>query len=235
MEVIREVPVEVTRVVDAEVTRQVPVEVTRVIEVAATREVPFPVEVTREVPVDVTRIVERVLEVPVEVTRVVEVEVSRVVTVEVTRQVTVEVSRVVTRDVTVEVTRRVGVIREVQVAVTPTVDEGQSITTEVGVNQGADIDFGGWLCGDNQSASRYVDRGSYSITVSGRGIGSGQTVSVKLQRVGADENTRTWTLTRSGTRVSTSISINSADAGDYRIETWATNRNDCARVVLTAR
>lgn len=91
-------------------TREIHIESTRIVE--STREVPVevPVEVTRLVEVEATR------QVPVEVTRLIEVAATREVPYEVPVEVTREVP--VTREVDVEVTREIQVTREAIVEVT---------------------------------------------------------------------------------------------------------------------
>lgn len=231
-----EVPVEVTRIVEVEATRQVPVEVTRLIEVAATREVPYevPVEVTREVPV--TR------EVDVEVTR--EIQVTREATVEVTREVPVEVTRQVpfevTREVPVEVTREVTVVvtRYVVVTATPTSTEeaGDSISTEVSVGQGREIDFGN-VCGDNRRSSRKVVLpGTYRIDISGSSIRTDELLFVILERVDTGRPIRNWTLRHNDLR-ETSVETfggTTINPREYQVHIKLTGSTGCARVRLNS-
>ena len=229
-----EVPVEVTRIVEVEATRQVPVEVTRLIEVAATREVPYevPVEVTREVPVtrevdvEVTREIQVTREATVEVTREVPVEVTRQVPFEVTREVRVEV----TREVTVEVTRLVVAAS----TATPTEEAGDSISTEVSVGQGREIDFGR-TCGDGRrSSSKEVLPGTYRIDVRGSGIRAGDTLFVTLENDTTDVSVATWTLTRNDDRKTTVESFGGTTIRPhrYQVRTFGTATSGCASVVL---
>ncbi len=90
-----------------EVTREVPVEVTRI--------VPVRVEIIREVPVEVTQLVPK----EVEVIREVPVEVIREVLVEVTREAPIEVVQEVTLEVTRIVPKEVAIVKEVIVTATP--------------------------------------------------------------------------------------------------------------------
>ena len=90
---------------------------------------------TREIHIESTRIVESTrevpVEVPVEVTRIVEVEATRQVPVEVTRLIEVAATREVPYEVPVEVTREVPVTREVDVEVTREIQVTREATVEV--------------------------------------------------------------------------------------------------------
>ena len=90
---------------------------------------------TREIHIESTRIVESTrevpVEVPVEVTRIVEVEATRQVPVEVTRLIEVAATREVPYEVPVEVTREVPVTREVDVEVTRAIQVTREATVEV--------------------------------------------------------------------------------------------------------
>lgn len=105
VEIIREVPVEVEKIVEKpvevvrEVVREVPVEIIK--------EVPVEVEKVVEKPVEVEKIVEKIVEVPVEVVREVPVEIvkeiEKEVPVEVVKEVPVEVEKIVEKPVEVAV------------------------------------------------------------------------------------------------------------------------------------
>ena len=90
---------------------------------------------TREIHIESTRIVESTrevpVEVPVEVTRIVEVEATRQVPVEVTRLIEVAATREVPYEVPVEVTREVPVTREVDVEVTREIQVTREAIVEV--------------------------------------------------------------------------------------------------------
>ena len=90
---------------------------------------------TREIHIESTRIVESTrevpVEVPVEVTRIVEVEATRQIPVEVTRLIEVAATREVPYEVPVEVTREVPVTREVDVEVTREIQVTREAIVEV--------------------------------------------------------------------------------------------------------
>ena len=214
-------------------TREIHIESTRIVE--STREVPVevPVEVTRIVEVEATR------QVPVEVTRLIEVAATREVPFEVPVEVTREVP--VTREVDIEVTREIQVTREAIVEVTREVpievtrrvpvEVTREVTVEV--TREVTVEVTRLVVAANPTATATPDAGdSIDTAVSvgqGREIDFGNVCGNNRSSSNKEVLPGTYRINVNGSRISTGdrlfVELERTDT-NTPIATWTIRHND---------